>query len=247
MAQANRRWPWVLLVLVVVVPGAIYGLQTPTKSRPVPTPPPPSASATLATTPVPTQMIDGFPAPATYWQACSYEPSVCNPNDPTLPNAQGSLPAALRRPLRLPVLRLGQSCPTSAASDVETPAFGGTAIGAGPVRSVSPSVVDLASTPNSAGWYGSNSMTIWFSEPSYQGPWILRGTLLDGASPVIFGDPPALTASLLVPPIDTINTSSGYRWVPGGTYVRGPGCYAVQVDGLGFSYDVVFQAILTPH
>jgi hypothetical protein len=52
-----------------------------------------------STSPVPTQLIDGLPVPATYQQACNLEPSVC---DAGLPNALVPLPPALRRPLSLP-------------------------------------------------------------------------------------------------------------------------------------------------
>jgi hypothetical protein len=244
MAHAKSRWLWGILAFVVLTPGAIYVLQalprggaTPTPSRPTANP---SPTATINV--VPTQMIEGFIAPATYWQACYFEASVCNPNDPALPSAQSPLPAALQRPLRLPVIKPGQGCPISAASQVDTPSFGGVALGAGPIRLLSPGLVDVSAVSSPSGWYSPAATTIWFSEPSYQGPWILRGGQLNGASPVIFGNPPAMTISLVVPPVDTINISAGYRWVPQGIYVRGPGCYAVQVDGLSFSYDIVFQA-----
>ena len=37
-------------------------------------------------------------------------------------------------------------------------------------------------------------------------------------------------------------TGYGYRTVPGSTWVRSPGCYAWQVDGRGFSEDIVVDA-----
>ncbi len=33
---------------------------------------------------------------------------------------------------------------------------------------------------------------------------------------------------------------------PSYTRVQGPGCYAYQVDGDGFSYTIVFRAVLVP-
>jgi hypothetical protein len=98
----------------------------------------------------------------------------------------------------------------------------------------------------SADAYKATSIFLWFSDPSYQGPWILRGAQLDGTSLVTFGDPPALTASFVVPPNSLINGAGGYQWWPGTTRVRAPGCYAVQVDGLSFSYDIVFQVVAAP-
>ena len=41
-----------------------------------------------------------------------------------------------------------------------------------------------------------------------------------------------------------INTYSGYRTAPNGTYVTAPGCYGLQVDGTTFSEVIVFQAVL---
>lgn len=43
-------------------------------------------------------------------------------------------------------------------------------------------------------------------------------------------------------PGDTINTGDGYRTDPRTTWISAPGCYAFQVDGLGFSELIVFQA-----
>ena len=135
-------------------------------------------------------------------------------------------------------------CPTAAEVGVTTSAFGGAALGSGPVRLLSSATVPIVRSKSA--WYSPDATTIWFSEPSYQGPWIVRGHQLGGVSPVVFGDPPAVTASLVVPPIATINTTNGYRSVPTSFLVQQPGCYAVQVDGLTFSYDIVFQTVAAP-
>ena len=238
MGGSRRPWIWVLLGAAVALPVVVYGLQASLSRRPTP------PVQTRAPTPLPTQMVYGFPAPMTYWQACYLEASVCNPNDPALPDPQTKLPAALLRPLRLPVLHANAGCPTAAEVEVTTSAFGGLALGSGPVRLLSSAVVPIARDPSMPAWYSPNATTIWFSEPSYQGPWIVRGRQLDGVSPVIFGNPPALTASLVVPPIPTINTTDGNRSVPTSFLVQQPGCYAVQVDGLNFSYDIVFQTVV---
>jgi hypothetical protein len=41
-----------------------------------------------------------------------------------------------------------------------------------------------------------------------------------------------------------VNCLDGYREEPGGTYVRAPGCYAWQVDGLTFSEVIVVRAVV---
>ena len=38
----------------------------------------------------------------------------------------------------------------------------------------------------------------------------------------------------------------GQRYRPSYTRVRGPGCYAYQVDGTSFSRVIVFEAIVAP-
>jgi hypothetical protein len=49
---------------------------------------------------------------------------------------------------------------------------------------------------------------------------------------------------LIVPPGPTLNGSSGSRMAPGGTWVVAPGCYGWQIDGLTFSYVVIFRAVV---
>ena len=83
---------------------------------PTPTPPPSTATARLQlTTDPPMTSIDGFPAPATFAEACRLEASVSDPN--TLTNT-GLLPAALERPLKLPAVRSGEACPVTHSADV---------------------------------------------------------------------------------------------------------------------------------
>lgn len=198
---------------------------------------------------MPMPIIAGFPAPATYQQACDLEPSVCSAADANsgLPNPQAPLPAALQRPLKLPSLPLGERCPTTLGSEFDSQYFGGVAIGTGPVRPLTlvkmnaKGDVVLARSPDSSGWY--SFKTLWFSVPSYQGPWLVRGAQLGGESRAVFGEQPSVSA-LVVPPIPTLNGGGGYRTAPGATYLRTPGCYGWQIDGLTFSYAIVFQVVL---
>jgi hypothetical protein len=187
--------------------------------------------------------INGFPAPAAFAEACRLEASVCLAS--TLTDT-GPLPAALDRPLRFPTLHAGEDCPVTHSADVALQdSFLYPRPGPGPVYpdgAVDPegvAVLDRGASVN--GW--ASFKTLWFSEPSYQGPWVIRGGQLDGPSPVIFGEQPTVS-KLVVPAGPTVNeTNDGYREAPGGTYLRGPGCYAWQVDGLSFSYVIVFKVI----
>jgi hypothetical protein len=165
----------------------------------------------------------------------------------TSPPAADSVPAALRVRLHFPALRPGQSCPTTNGHAVENRYFGGVAIGHGPVRlllaedtgDLTHGRVDLglADVP---GWLAFK--TLWFSLPSYRGPFIVHAKRIDGSGQVALNDQATLVP-LSVPAGPTLNTSLGYRTQPGGTYVRAPGCYAFEIDGTSFSSIIVLQAV----
>lgn len=225
---------WVLVVLATV---AVSCSAQP--SGPVRQPPVHGAASTAggpaATAPRPS----GYPTPATYDEACELEPQVCR-------GATGTLSPALGGPLHLPQLGAA-ACPTTHGEYVRTPAFAGIAFGNGPVR---PLVSDETATQGiirltrrtdlKEDWYGFK--TLWYAEPSYRGPFIVRGGRLDGVGSMVFGEGPRVGA-LVVPPGDTVNEEAGYRQAPGGTYVTSPGCYGWQVDGEGFSQVIVVQAV----
>ena len=72
---------------------------------------------------------------------------------------------------------------------------------------------------------------------------LLRGSRIDGTGLVAFGEGPVI-GHLIIPPGPTINEYPDlYREAPGGTYVQSLGCYAWQVDGTDFSYEIVFKAV----
>lgn len=233
----QRLWPCLGVVAI-----AVTGCSSSPSSTA--TPPPSSATARLQfTTDPPMTSIDGFPAPATFAEACRLEASVCDPN--TLTDT-GLLPTALDRPLKLPTLQPGEACPVTHSAAVGIlDSFLIPRPGPGPVYPDGAvgiqGVAVLVPGGSVNGW--ANFKTLWFSEPSYQGPWVIRGKQLDGSSPVIFGEAPTVS-KLVVPGEATVNeTNDGYREAPGGTYLRGPGCYAWQVDGLSFSYVIVFKVV----
>ncbi len=205
-----------------------------------PTSPQASSPAGRAETPSP-RTGQGSVVPATYQQACVHEESVC------LPGTTGSIPAVLNRALHFPVVRPGQRCPATDGRPVNNSYFGGVALGTGPVRpliamrgDLRHGVVDLGKS-SSPGWLAFK--TLWFSGPAYRGPFLIRAKRLDRPGPVAFGESPTL-APLAVPPGPTLNTGAGYRTAPGATWVRAPGCYAWQIDGLTFSEVIVVRAVL---
>jgi len=93
--------------------------------------------------------------------------------------------------------------------------------------------------PEHPGWF--YVKTLWFAFPNYQGPVLIRGRQLDGSHDVVFGEAPSVVDPEL-PAGPTINGGHGFREWPGGTWLRAPGCYAWQVDGLGFSDVIAFEA-----
>lgn len=195
---------------------------------------------------------EGLLVPATYQQACASEPSVCvrsgNLAGSGGPFPHGPIPAVLNRPLHFPALRPGQDCPASPGSPVSTVDFGGTALGSGPVRVVIAGagdlrhgVADLISPSSVPPWLGLK--TLWFSVPAYQGPFIIRAKRLGQPGAVAMGEGPTV-APLVVPPGPTLNGTEDWREAPGGLWVRAPGCYGWQVDGLSFSEIVIVRAVV---
>ncbi len=185
---------------------------------------------------------EGLALASTYRQACA---AAASEENACTDVPAGPIPAALRHPLHFPVLRAGQRCPASRGTLFNGPGLGGMALGTGPVRVLAGSnrrgIAELINPSSSPPWLALK--TLWFSVPAYQGPFVVRAKRLGRPGPVTVADPP-LMAPLVVPPGPTLNTFSGYRTVPDGLFVKVPGCYAWQVDGLGFSEIIVVRAVL---
>ncbi len=85
---------------------------------------------------------------------------------------------------------------------------------------------------------------LWVSSPDYTEQAIIRGKQLDGPNTLgVEGPLPELDFPLQTG-VTSDGTASGWRDLPSTTYVPAPGCYAYQVDGINFSYVLVFQAAL---
>ena len=93
--------------------------------------------------------------------------------------------------------------------------------------------------------------TLWISRPSYEGPVLVRAGRLDRRGVIGFGEELPPRSTLRLPAGGWPRTGFGSR--EGGSAVRAgwrvtsvptlvgaPGCYAFQVDGLGFSYVLAF-------
>lgn len=155
----------------------------------------------------------------------------------------------LERPLRVPSIARGSACPTAPADpevDLTRFGFGGTAWGPGPAY---PGGLDRGDgkpilryedpIPPTSGFYRSawfGNKVLWMVDPRYSGPLLIRGRQLDGPSELRF------ETGRVPPRMLPIQPRPGPRGRPSYTRVRGPGCYAYQVDGLRFSYLIVFEA-----
>jgi hypothetical protein len=182
---------------------------------------------------------------ASYRRACANEGDVCSgPPD----SFSGSLPAKLIRPLHFPAAT-GARCPGTAGEFVSTRDFGAWSLREGPVgvaiataqATLRHGRVNLVHGPSA--WL--NLKTHFFSIPAYQGPFLVRAKRLDRPGPIRLGARPAQTAPLVVPRGQTPNGTNGWREIPYFTFVKAPGCYGWQVDGLTFS-EVIVARLLPP-
>ncbi len=189
-----------------------------------------------------------LPTPRNYADSCRLVSSWCISG--THP---GSVPEVLRRPLALPTVKPGGSCPATHGQPFTSGQFSGIALGHEPVQPLVPApggsrarqgvLVFHPDPVRDDGWYVHK--TLWFSSPNYQGPVLIRGRQLDGRHVVAFGESPQLVDPQL-PAEPTLNGTGGWREWPGGTWLRTPGCYAWQIDGTDFSQVVVFEAVFAP-
>jgi hypothetical protein len=89
---------------------------------------------------------------------------------------------------------------------------------------------------------------VWVVDGSYQGPVLIRGERIDGDGAVRFRFNPetaiddALALDDASPSLQR-DPSTGWRSVPSEVVVPSAGCYAFQIDGIGFTEQLVFQAV----
>jgi hypothetical protein len=159
---------------------------------------------------------------------------------------QGGVPDALRRPLQIPTIDAGATCPVSQANP-RIWSRRAPGLGPGPVGPVGLGThAILRFRPfHGSDWGGQK--VLWAAAPSYEGSILIRGGQVNGAGGVGFnvnGDGPPF-AELQLPPSGpwTSRSNGGWRGWPSYTRVREPGCYAYQVDGTDFSYVIVFRAV----
>jgi len=152
--------------------------------------------------------------------------------------------ALRQRPLALPSIKSGATCPQSTRRRVER--VDGVAIGDGPVA-VQGLDADGALHVAEAPLEGDDAVVPvrWIATPAYAGPLLIRGQRLDGPGSLRFGGGNT-QAELAMPAVSALQGPDWRVWGWGQPMVVGaPGCYAVQVDGTDFSEVIVFDVALT--
>lgn len=151
-------------------------------------------------------------------------------------------------PLTLPQVRPGQACPATQVRQIAIREGQlSSALGDGPIYVVGGQ--DVRSDP------ARSTKVAWVADPAYSGPIRIRGRQLEGTEQILLGGPDnhwpgapvkTIEGTDLYPELDFLEThtnpSSPWRQWPSATYVATPGCYAWQVDGIGFSETIVVRA-----
>jgi hypothetical protein len=173
------------------------------------------------------------------------------------------------RPLRKPRLRKGAFCPDPGRGAVGLPPWfpAEGALGTGAVHAVSkaiPRFLDFFPDSSSGEWRSNE--TPWLSDPTYDGPLLVRGGQVHGGRRFRFGsgDPPTLELRLPAGPWDemdgrvrvwdgkSVQLPEGWRAAMRPTRVRdlpdgpGPSCYFLQFDGDSFSESVLVGVLIQP-
>jgi len=145
-----------------------------------------------------------------------------------------------RRPVRRPGCTLTSKDGTLKRNGFASmPAWGSPASPFMPNRSL------VAPVGYDTGYYAEYGVfkAMWAIDPRYVGPVLVRGRQLDGDDTLKFekGEP-GFSDHTRADPTAELHESGGYVH-PSVTRVRTLGCYAYQVDGIGFSYSIVFRAV----
>jgi hypothetical protein len=167
---------------------------------------------------------------------------------PTTSRNDGSVEQAMPAgELRLPHLAPGEECPRTpggrgapkvAITLGDGPAYPVLGMSAPPPRAAG--VASLRDDIRHGGWYWHK--TLWAVDRRYGGPLLVRGARIDRRGPLRFGIGDVEVSDYQVLAELEMPAEQQVRWRYGAssTLVRGPGCYAFQIDGSNFSDIIVF-------
>jgi hypothetical protein len=174
-------------------------------------------------------------------------PAACDDPPPPGPSAAASASATLSpQPLRLPVVRPGEPCPTATAQAWSGPGQAAKVLGDGPLYPIADyfggdAVLELRDDEREPD--GSYEKKVRWLGAGYAGPVLLRAARIDGPG----------AASARFSYVGSSRDGGHYAELtnadsdlPATTTVGGPGCYAYQVDGTTFSKTIVFGAVEAP-
>lgn len=110
-----------------------------------------------------------------------------------------------------------------------------------------PGILPWSSTSRIPGSPSHAINALWISRSPYDGPVLIRGGRIDESGVVGFGDKPRSAPELRLPRGNRKPWGALAKPLPDGwraaevlTRIQTPGCYGFQIDGIGFSYHVVF-------
>jgi hypothetical protein len=151
-------------------------------------------------------------------------------------------------PLQLEAIGTGATCPISPMVEVIEEVAPG--LGDGPVYPVMNDTLDLTGEWFVSGWY--RPKVLWMATDAYSGPVVIRGARVDGNvdraglmlwSPYdVDGKSASDEAWLYASTIRVGGEPEGFRFWSSNAGIRGPGCYAWQIDGENFTDIVTFEA-----
>lgn len=157
----------------------------------------------------------------------------------------------LSRPVALPSLPAGASCPATPTTTISPgPATGFT----GSIEAQHAGDVYLAMSGRNVklspddrtddGWFGIKD--VWVVAGSYRGPVLIRGGRIDGVGSIELAWNPSTDRgrSLMIDPASPslqADAETGWRSVPMEAFVPSAGCYAYQIDQTGSTSFIVFR------
>jgi hypothetical protein len=188
-----------------------------------------------------------------------------SPSVQALSAPASSLADLRNRPLNLPAVAAGATCPAASSHDlrpVVTVGKGGPNFGFGPGPAYLSGIVNF--------YPGAFDNEIWMIDATYRGPVLVRGHEVSGSQAVSFQEPitfagagfssagvpppdPAVTSvtiagtaipffsELDLPAADPAYPKDSWRLFFARTHLDASGCYAFQLDGLTFSTVIVFH------
>jgi hypothetical protein len=144
------------------------------------------------------------------------------------------------RPVHLPPANPG-ACPIGSAKKISDGL--GPALGDGPIYAVSfvgsPVMTLTGHERNPNGFY--ELKVLWVATDEYGGPALVRGGRIDGSGALEFDGGDDDNRLSMRSTVFSPDVPRSWRQFPSSTDVKGPGCYAWQVDGTTFSETIVFQ------